>query len=139
MRYLIVFMMLLLSSCQNEADFLFDKWDLDHRKVVLIVPLDGCGSCIEATIDFFESNQEREELHLILTHATYSKAFASYARLSELENVSFDSTGYAYQNGFLSVSPKAIKNEGIYSKHSLVINPSNQEEVFEEVLSLIND
>lgn len=116
---IIGFLFLSLAGCVKKDDASEDvislyshevALDVSDYKAILFIPLEGCGSCIQNSVEFFKENSDNTDiLYVFCTH----KPFA-YQFLKEYNgyNVHVDRQCVAIKHHILSTAPSLFVREG---------------------------
>jgi hypothetical protein len=120
----IAFLLILLAACETKRDDyteqiayekvvkLFAELNvaLDASKTVLIIPVDGCSSCIDPTLAFVSEYQESPDIQIILSsHGSKSITMTLAKYYIDKSAVIFDSKGLSEKYGLIRVSPAVVK------------------------------
>lgn len=120
---------------QNLHEYLstFDQ-NIENYKVICFLPTDGCGSCIEPSL--YYANTSDEKMLLVLT-SIYRKSMDYTIEKYKLtkQEIIFDSKNLAVTNGFVTdIAPSYffLKESKIIKKVDLS-NISDKKSIIEEV------
>jgi hypothetical protein len=137
---LILFLTFALSCCNVKETKKLDLYlkpygiNIIDYKVICIVPADGCGSCIDPSINYSRSANKN---FLLVMSSIYKKSMDSIIELKQINvsNIVLDSENLAAENGLVSfVSPcfYFLKNGRIIKKVDLNLT-YDKTSVFTEV------
>lgn len=93
-----------LNKFTNEAEI-----DIDDYKAIIFTPLEGCGSCIQKSIDFYQNNSQNTDFFFIF--CTYKPYAYDFLKNNENYNIFIDKKNIAIKNYILSTAPVVYKKD----------------------------
>lgn len=111
----------------------------NHNQVIIVTRIDGCGICVENTVEFMKKNLQNPYLRLIVSGKS-NKRFKMFSSKTNLKgyNVIVDNEGLAIGNGLVGPQPIVffLSKKNIIYSYSL--NPSNANSIFIQIKDFIS-
>ncbi len=121
------FLLLIGISCNKQPDLekalqtfaIEAEADISDYEVILFIPLEGCGSCIEHSTEFYQNNCDNT--NILFVFCTYKPYAYDFLKNNNRGNVVIDKNDVAIQNKILSTAPIVYKRNNNKYKHLGVI------------------
>lgn len=117
------FLMLIGTSCNKQPDsekalhtFATEvEADISDYGAILFIPLEGCGSCIQRSTEFYQNNGDNT--NILFVFCTYKPYAYEFLKNNNRSNVIIDKKNVAIRNKILSTAPVAYIKESSYFKY----------------------
>ena len=115
------FLLLIGTSCNKQPNLekalqnfaTESEADISDYGAILFIPLEGCGSCIQRSTEFYHNNGDNTNILFIF--CTYKPYAYDFLKSNNRSNVIIDKNNVAIRNKILSTAPTAYKcNNNIY-------------------------
>jgi hypothetical protein len=106
-------------------------------RYALLIPTEGCGPCIQTSIDFAARYQFKKELLVIVTGTSRKIIDLKLDKAGILaSNVVIDEKGLSLKHGFVSLNPILYLGAGD-ERQLVTLEPMNINQEFEKLSSLL--
>lgn len=87
-----------------------------HSNMILDIPTQGCGSCIQAALEFTARNAEQSELAVIVSSRSTKLASLLLSKYKiNPERIRLDKEGLSQKYGLITIYPVLFKSSGDYT------------------------
>lgn len=98
--------------------------NLNGYNTILFIPLEGCSSCIQRSIEFYQDNYDNH--NILFVFCTYKPYAYDFLRTNKLCNVVIDKKNIAIRNKILTTAPTIyIKETNKFKYLGIITNNFN--------------
>ncbi|WP_130736100.1 hypothetical protein [Flavobacterium sp. J27] len=146
-RINLLIILLVLISCSNSnytkdekclIDFLQDESFLRTKKCIVLVPVNGCGTCTQDIIKFSKKNYRNENI-LFIYSAWDRQAKVLYKEIEDFEkHVVIDKKSTLKSLGIVENKPIVFFIEKYRIKEKIKFDDKNSDQIIDRINKLIN-
>lgn len=114
----IAFFLILFIGCKNQLDVDYvslleeSSLSIDDEQFILVVPQNGCSTCVKKSYNFILRNFEKVNIKYIFTHYSSTKAIKVRFKVlgkDDTSNISFIDLSIALEHGLSQMYPSLLE------------------------------